>query len=141
MPLVGPETRFQPVYVDDVAAAAAGRAGDVAPGIYELGGPETASFRDLMQRMLKLIRRRRLLVTLPFWIARIQGATLDLAQRWSFGLVKRLVTADQVRPLGRDNVVAPGARGFADLGIAADLDGGGARGLSLCATGRTASSR
>ncbi len=119
IPLVGPETRFQPVYVDDVAAAAVKAAtGDVVPGIYELGGPETESFRGLMQRMLKLIQRRRLLVTLPFWMARIQGAMLDLAQRWSFGLfTNTLLTADQVRQLGRDNVVSPGARGFAELGI------------------------
>ena len=119
LPLVGPETRFQPVYVDDVAAAAVKAASqDVAPGIYELGGPEVETFRGLMQRMLRLIERRRMLLTVPFWMARIQGAMLDLAQRLSFGLfTNNLLTADQVRLLAHDNVVAPEARGFAELGI------------------------
>jgi NADH dehydrogenase len=119
LPLVGPETKFQPVYVDDVAAAAVrAAAGDVAPGVYELGGPEVASFRDLMWRMLGLIERRRMLVTMPFWKARMLGRMFDFAQRWSFGLfTNNLLTADQVQQLGHDNIVAPGARGFADLGI------------------------
>ena len=76
LPLVGPETRFQPVYVDDVAAAAAGAAaGGVRAGIYELGGPEVLSFRELMPRMLAVIRRRRLVVALRRWFARFQAAT------------------------------------------------------------------
>jgi NADH dehydrogenase len=119
LPLVGPETKFQPVYVDDVAAAAVRAAtGDVAPGVYELGGPEVASFRDLMRRMLGLIERRRMLVTMPFWKARMLGRMLDFAQRWSFGLfTNNLLTADQVKQLAHDNVVTPDARGFAELGI------------------------
>lgn len=119
LPLVGPETRFQPVYVDDVAAAAAlATTGAVALGIYELGGPETASFRDLMVRMLAIIRRRRMMVALPFWFASLQGWALDTLQHLSFGLfTNQLITRDQVRLLGRDNVVSPGARGFSELGI------------------------
>lgn len=119
LPLVGAKTRFQPVYVDDVAAAAVKAATeDVAPGIYELGGPEVETFRGLMQRLLRLIERRRMLLSLPFGVARFQGAVLDLAQRWSFGLfTNTLLTADQVRLLARDNVVAPDARGFEALGI------------------------
>jgi NADH dehydrogenase len=119
LPLVGPGTRFQPVYVDDVAAAAeAALTGPGASGVYELGGPEVATFRELMLRMLQLIHRRRPIVTVPFWAARLQGAALDLAQRASLGLfVNGLVTRDQVRLLARDNVVAPGARGLADLGV------------------------
>lgn len=119
LPLVGPETRFQPVYVDDVAAAAVRAAtGNAAPGVYELGGPEVASFRDLMRRMLGLIERRRMLVTMPFWKARMLGRMFDFAQRWSFGLfTNNLLTADQVQQLAHDNVVAPDARGFAELGI------------------------
>ncbi|HMQ93895.1 MAG TPA: complex I NDUFA9 subunit family protein [Amaricoccus sp.] len=119
LPLVGAKTRFQPVYVDDVAAAAVKAATEeVAPGIYELGGPEVESFHGLMQRMLRLIERRRILVSLPFRVARFQGAMLDLVQRWSFGLfTNTLLTSDQVRLLARDNVVAPDARGFEALGI------------------------
>jgi NADH dehydrogenase len=121
LPVVGPDTRFQPVYVDDVAAAteAALTREEVAPGVYELGGPEVESFRALMARMLRVIRRRRMIVTLPMPIARLQAGAFDLLQRLSFGLfTNTLITRDQVRLLGRDNVVAPGARGLADLGVA-----------------------
>ncbi len=128
LPVVGPETRFQPVYVDDVAAAAeAAVTGGVDPGVYELGGPEVATFRDLMERMLGVIRRRRLIVALPRWLARAQAWAFDTAQRLSFGLfTNTLITRDQVKLLGRDNVVAPGARGLRGPRGDADGDGGGA---------------
>jgi NADH dehydrogenase len=120
LPLVGPDTRFQPVYVDDVARAAAQAVTtDVAPGIYELGGPEVLTFRALMTRMLTVIERRRPIVTIPWGIARLQATVLDTLQRASFGLfTNTLITRDQVRLLARDNVVADGARGFDALGIA-----------------------
>jgi uncharacterized protein YbjT (DUF2867 family) len=74
LPVVGADTRFQPVYVDDVARAAVmGVTGQAAPGIYELGGPEVRTFRELMQQMLGVIRRRRLIVNVPFWIAGIMA--------------------------------------------------------------------
>lgn len=119
LPLVSPDTRFQPVYVDDVAAAAAKAATeDVVPGIYELGGPDIETFRQLMQRMLAVTRQRRAIVVIPSWAARVQGAALDFVQRRSFGLfTNSLLTADQVRQLARDNVVSSGARGLAELGI------------------------
>ena len=120
LPLVSPDTKFQPVYVGDVAAAVEAAVGrDAAPGVYELGGPEVESFRDLMERMLAIIRRRRLIVALPGWVARMQAWAFDTAQRLSFGLVTNtLITRDQVTLLGRDNVVAPGSRGLADLEVA-----------------------
>jgi NADH dehydrogenase len=120
LPLVGPETRFQPVYVKDVAdAAVAAAPPDAAPGVYELGGPEVATFRALMQRLLRIVQRRRLLVTLPFWLARINAWVFNLAPRLTRGLVvNKLLTPDQVRLLAHDNVVSPGARGLADLGVA-----------------------
>ncbi len=119
LPLVGPDTRFQPVYVDDVARAAVlGVCGEAEPGVYELGGPEVETFRELMTRMLKVIRRRRLLVAVPFGMARAMGSALDLVQRLTLGLiVNKLLTRDQVLQLARDNVVAQGARGFAELGL------------------------
>ncbi len=120
LPLVGAGTRFQPVYVDDVAGAAvAGVVGTAAPGIYELGGPDVATFRDLMQRMLPVIHRRRPVVNVPFWAAGIMAAGLDGLQAVTLGLFHNgLITRDQVRSLRVDNVVAPGARGLQDLGIA-----------------------
>ncbi|MBC7155721.1 MAG: complex I NDUFA9 subunit family protein [Rhodobacteraceae bacterium] len=119
LPLVGAETRFQPVHVDDVAAAAAlGVLGQARPGIYELGGPEVASFRALMQQMLGIIQRRRLIVGVPFAVARIVAFGLDAVQAVTLGLVTNTVlTGDQVRNLRRDNVVAEGAMGFGELGI------------------------
>src|SRR6056297_334481 len=81
LPVVGAETRFQPVYVDDVAhAAELGVLGTATPGIYELGGPDVHSFRELMQQMLEVIRRRRLILNTPFWIAMIMGGVFDFLQ-------------------------------------------------------------
>lgn len=119
LPIVSPDTRFQPVYVDDVAAAVeSALTGPGAPGVYELGGPETATFRALMETLLGVIRRRRLILPVPTALAALQGSALDLAQRFSFGLfVNEMLTRDQVRLLAHDNVVAPGAPGFAELGV------------------------
>lgn len=119
LPVVGAETRFQPVHVDDVARAAVkGVEGEVPGGVYELGGPEVASFRELMQRMLKVVQRRRMVVNVPFWAAGVQGSVLDFAAKVSLGLyTNTLLTRDQVRLLQHDNVVRAGAKGFADLGI------------------------
>jgi uncharacterized protein YbjT (DUF2867 family) len=119
LPVVGASTRFQPVYVDDVAQAAVkGVLGQAAPGIYELGGPEVDSFRGLMGRMLKVIQRRRAVIGIPFFVARIMAFGFDMVQAVTLGLIEnKMLTRDQVRNLARDNVVAPGAKGLADLGI------------------------
>ncbi|MCV3269861.1 complex I NDUFA9 subunit family protein [Roseobacter sinensis] len=119
LPVVGAETRFQPVYVDDVAKAAErALTDDVAPGIYELGGPEIATFRELMQRMLQIIHRRRLVLNVPFFAARIMAFGFDMLQAVTFGLFTNgMITRDQVRNLAKDNVVSSDAKGFADLGI------------------------
>ena len=119
LPIAAASTRFQPVYVDDVAAAAERAVeGAAAPGTYELGGPRVASFRDLMALMLEVIQRRRIVIGLPFWVARIMAGVLDGVQFVSFGLIANSVlTRDQLRNLAHDNVVAEGARGFEALGI------------------------
>lgn len=106
LPLIGGgETRFQPVFVGDVAKATAavvdGEAG--APAIYELGGPEVLTFRELMEFMLRAIGRRRLLVPLPFSLARAQATILEM-------LPNPLLTVDQVQMLERDNVVSEEAK-------------------------------
>ncbi len=120
LPVVGADTRFQPVYVDDVArAAVAGVLGDAVPGVYELGGPDVSTFRELMQQMLGIIRRRRLILNLPFPIAGVMALGFDVANAASFGLIPAQITRDQVRNLARDNVVADDAKGFANLGIQA----------------------
>jgi NADH dehydrogenase len=120
LPLVGGNTRFQPVHVEDVAAAVVrGVEGVAAPGIYELGGPDVMTLRALVQWMLGEIRRRRAVLNLPFWLGALIGWVGGLVQGVTGGLVtNRLLTRDQVRALRHDNVVAPGAKTLADLGIA-----------------------
>jgi uncharacterized protein YbjT (DUF2867 family) len=119
LPVVGANTRFQPVYVDDVAQAAVkGALGEAAPGVYELGGPEVDTFRGLMLRMLAVVQRRRAVVNVPFWVANIMGFAFDALQAVTLGLIEnKMITRDQVRNLRHDNVVSDGARGLADLGI------------------------
>ncbi|MFV0492062.1 MAG: complex I NDUFA9 subunit family protein [Pseudorhodobacter sp.] len=119
LPLVGAATRFQPVYVDDVARAAVqGVTGKATPGVYELGGPEADSFRGLIRRMLGIVHRRRLILNMPFFGARILAAVLDFISAITLGLFhNRILTRDQVKTLKLDNVVTEGARTFADLGI------------------------
>ncbi|MFT5067594.1 MAG: hypothetical protein ACI9TA_003224 [Reinekea sp.] len=118
LPVVGADTMFQPVYVDDVAAAAVqGVLGQADAGVYELGGPDVASFRDLMQTMLGIVRRRRLILNIPFFVAKIMAWSFKIASAMSLGIIKAPLTKDQVTNLAVDNVVADGARGFEALGI------------------------
>ena len=124
LPVIGADTLFQPVYVDDVAqAAVAGILGHAPNGVYELGGPDVKTFRALMQDMLEVTQRRRLIANIPFFAARIMAGTFSIGRALSFGLVKEPVTPDQVRSLQVDNVVSDGAKTLADLGITAtDMD-------------------
>lgn len=112
LPVVGGRTRFQPIYVGDVAKAvmAALQRPEAAGGLYELGGPHVYAFRDLLKRMLAWIGRRRCIIDLPFPLASLQAAFLQ----W---LPTPPLTLDQVRMLRRDNIVDPAARGLADLDI------------------------
>ncbi len=113
LPLIGGgRTRFQPVYVADVAEAIARCLADPATRgkTYELGGPRIYTFKELMQLLLHEIRRRRLLVPWPFKLADMQAAVLEY-------LPVPPLTRDQVKLLRRDNVVASGALTLADLGI------------------------
>ena len=120
LPLVGADNKFQPVYVDDVARAAVAAVYDeAAVGIYELGGADVASFRDLIKMTLRIIRRRRLVVNLPSALAGLAAIGCDSAQILTGGLIEnRILTRDQLRILLRhDNIVSPGAKGLADLGV------------------------
>jgi NADH dehydrogenase len=118
LPIAGADTKFQPVHVDDVAKAAeVALTTDAAAGVYELGGPDVASMRDMMQSMLGVIRRRRLVLNIPFFAARIMAFFFELAGKLSFGIAPVMLTGDQVKSLRVDNVVADGAKGLSDLGI------------------------
>ena len=86
LPVVGANTRFQPVFVDDVAQAVVkGVLG--ATGTYELGGPDVQTFRALMGRMLAVIQRRRLVLNVPFFVATIMGGAFDFLQWVTGGLL------------------------------------------------------
>lgn len=114
LPLIGGgETRFQPVFVGDVAETFA-RAldGEAKPGtVYELGGPQVKSFRELMDYLCTAIGRKRLLMPIPFAPAGLLGGATEIADTLSLGLFPRilLITRDQVQMLRADNVVSPQA--------------------------------
>jgi len=101
----GGHTRFQPVFAGDVAEAIAKAVdGETKPGtIYELGGPDVRSFKELMQFVLATIERRRLLLPVPFAWMKLHAMYLQY-------LPKPPITPDQVELLKRDNVVSPAAR-------------------------------
>ncbi|MEP4039411.1 complex I NDUFA9 subunit family protein [Pseudophaeobacter sp.] len=119
LPIAKGKTLFQPVYVDDVARAAVKAAkGDVAPGLYELGGPEVKSFAALMRQMCDVIMRRRVVLSLPGFAVWPLAFGFDMLQAMSLQLIEnKVLSRDQLKSLGTDNVVSEGAKGFADLGI------------------------
>jgi NADH dehydrogenase len=112
LPIVGARTRFQPVYVGDVAEAVIAAAlADDAPGrLYELGGPRVYTFGELIRYMLKVTGRRRLVIDLPLPLARL----VALFAEW---LPEPPITRDQILLLQRDNVVSPDAPGLRELAI------------------------
>jgi uncharacterized protein YbjT (DUF2867 family) len=114
LPLVGGgHTRFQPVFAGDVAEAVAKAvAGATEPGsIYELGGPEVFTFKELMEFVLATTERRRLLMPLPFGLAKLQAAVFELASKIPLRVLsKPLLTRDQVELLRYHNVVSDIAR-------------------------------
>jgi NADH dehydrogenase len=121
LPLIGGGvTRMQPVYVGDVATAVADAVdGKAKPGAtYELGGPEVLTLREIMQIILTITERNRMLVPLPFGLAKLQALFLQFAP----GALK--LTPDQVALLRSDNVVSDAAKAagltLEGLGIAAD---------------------
>ncbi|TQX89513.1 MULTISPECIES: complex I NDUFA9 subunit family protein [Rhizobium] len=119
LPLIGGgKTKFQPVYVEDVAEAV-GRAvdGKLTPGtIYELGGPEVLSFRECLETILKVVNRKRPLVSIPFGVASMIGSVASMIP-----LITPPITPDQVTLLKVDNIVSPEAeaegRTLAAMGI------------------------
>lgn len=124
LPLIGGgATRFQPVFVGDVAEAVAKAVeGEAEAGAaYELGGPQVKTFRECLELMLEIIGRKRLLVPLPFGPARILGGVLQ-------NLPGQMLTADQVRLLAYDNVVSEAAKASGHT-----LEGLGIQGDTLAA--------
>ena len=120
LPIIGGNTRFQPVYVEDVAEAAAKGVMGQAHGVYELGGPDAETLKTLIHNMLAVVKRRRAVINLPFFVGAAMAGVLTLVSALTVGLFKnRILTPDQLRQLRQDNVVSPGAKTLADLGIEA----------------------
>lgn len=115
LPLIGGgQTKFQPVFVGDIAEAVANiiiESKDQYEGkTYQLGGPEVVTFKQIYQILLEEINRTNRLVSVPWWVAKVQG--------FIFGFMpKPLLTIDQVRSLRTDNVVEQDALGFKELDV------------------------
>lgn len=119
VPLPGARAELQPVFVEDVARAAMmGADGTAEPGIYELGGPDVMTMREIARLVAQVTNRRRWIMGLPGWMAGLIGGSFDALQTISGGLVtNRVITRDQARQLRRPNRVGQGVKTFADLGI------------------------
>lgn len=115
LPLIGGgHTKFQPVYVGDVADAAivAAQAPGAAGQVFELAGPEMVTFREMYEILFRYTGRRRPFVTLPWRLAKVKAWFMEF-------LPSPLLTRDQVESLKTDYTIAGGALTLADLGIAA----------------------
>ncbi len=113
LPLIdGGNTKFQPVYVMDVARAivAAIERPECAGQVYELGGPRVYTFKQLLEFILEVTHRKRFLIPIPMWLARIKALFLEL-------LPNPPLTRDQVELLAYDNVVSDKVKTLGDLGI------------------------
>lgn len=108
LPIVHGQTRFQPVYVGDIADAVIAALSPAAAGqVFELGGPEAKSFQALMAQMLQIIERKNIIWSMPPCLARLI-ACIPFSG----------ITSDQLKLLAMDNVVSPAAKGLSALGIA-----------------------
>ena len=113
LPLIGGgKTKFEPIYVGDVGKAIvkALELNNLEPKIYELGGPESYSFKELMEILLKEIKKKRFLLPIPFGVAKFQSYFLQM-------LPKPILTADQIELLKQNNVISGEFPLLKDLGI------------------------
>jgi NADH dehydrogenase len=126
IPIVGENTRFQPVFVGDVARAAALGVDGIAQAgaTYELGGPEVRSFREIVEYVLEVTERERRIVALSFETGKLMAGVTQTLKKLSLGFFPSLLTmtTDQVELLRHDNVVSKEAAAAAltleGLGIA-----------------------
>ena len=123
LPIVGGKTKFQPVYVDDIAKMVVGVLQMNAPNlkqnytIYELGGPQIISFHSLMVKMLSIIYRKKLIINLPFWLAKAMCPIILILYKLSFKKIPLLITEDSIKQLKNDNIVSKEYLTFQDLEI------------------------
>ena len=123
LPIVGGgKTLFQPVYVDDIAHAVEKILQNFElkygnNNIFELGGSEIMSFRDLMLKMLSIINRKRILFNIPFWVAEILTPFVFIINKLSLNKIPLLITKDQIQQLKKDNIANRDLPGFKELSI------------------------
>lgn len=113
LPVYCPDTEFQPVYVDDVAAAAeAAVLGDFAGGVYDLGGPDVATMRELVSKAIDATDRKRVLLGVPSWIAGMNAWWFDAIAKMLGGLWPSFMSRDELAQLQTCNFVANGTEGL-----------------------------
>ena len=123
LPIVGGNTKFQPVYVDDIAKSVAKvLQTDTSTfkkniKIFELGGPDIMSFHSLMVKMLLIIYRKKLIINLPFWLAKAMCPIIFILNKLTFKKIPLLITEDSVKQLKNDNLVSKEYLSFEDLQI------------------------
>ena len=118
IPIIGKNTKFQPVYVDDVAQAVEKIAiKKNLKGIFELGGPEILTFKELIKKMLIVVRRKRLIFSIPFQIAKVMASGFEIINKITLGLSPIPFTKDNVEQLKLDNVISNSEYSFKDLNI------------------------
>ncbi len=118
IPVVGPNTQFQPVYVDDVARAVSLLIEtDQHERYLELGGDEIYTFKELIRLLMVEIKRRRITLQIPFFLAKVIASINDFLRLISGGLVPPFLTLAQVKSLESDNLVKSNAEKFSDIGI------------------------
>ena len=111
IPLAGSKTKFQPCYVGDVTDAIIKIIEQVnLNSIYELGGPKIYTFKELIETLLVSLKKKRLIVELPDFVARVQAKVMQL-------FPNPLLTEDQLEILKSDNVCSNQYPGFKELGI------------------------
>lgn len=115
LPMIGADTRFQPVFVGDLGAAIAAAAvdGDAAGKTFEIGGPGVYTFRELMEIVKRETGRKVFLAPVPFAAAGLIGKLGDVQSK----LMAPVLTSDQVELLRHDNVPSEGAPGLGELGV------------------------
>ena len=118
LPVVGSSTKFQPVYVDDVAQAVSLLVkSDQRDRYLDLGGDETYTFKQLVDMLLLEIKRKRFILNIPFLPAKIIAATNDFFRLILGDIIPAFLTLAQVKSLEHDNLVDSGSEKFSDLGI------------------------
>ncbi len=118
IPVVGSSTKFQPVYVDDVAKAVSLLVEtDQRKRFLELGGNDTYTFKELIDLLLSEIKRKRIILKIPFLPARVIAATNDFFRLITGDLIPAFLTLAQVKSLKYDNLMDTKSEKFADLGI------------------------